>query len=269
MFNHHSRKPAMDADKKETVTPVNPTVNQEEKETAVSKKSEKKDGLLVCPVIRDCYNKRKVLDIVVLLHHSQDPGSIKNYGSSINQKVDEDHASQLINPLSHETINLPNVDTILSLIYATWKETTMLVDVSTMPRNLYHEAKVRVAYLIGLDDGERKRLLVIIKEGKVLDKHIRTKRFLVSIYDLKNEKWSEVKDLGTKALFVGDASFWIEEDTIKVIQFRDDGYISHGSWANGKAKDMGIYHLSDETIKPYIDGGKLCRVTPLIWLQSI
>nr|GEV45042.1 hypothetical protein [Tanacetum cinerariifolium] len=72
------------------VTPVNPTVNQEgKKETAASKKSKKKEGLLVCPVIRECYNKRKVLDIVVLLHHNQDPGSKKNYGSSINQEVDE------------------------------------------------------------------------------------------------------------------------------------------------------------------------------------
>nr|GEU90717.1 hypothetical protein [Tanacetum cinerariifolium] len=85
-----TQESAMDADKKESVTPVNPTVNQEEKkETTVTKKSEKKEGLLVCPVIRECYNKRKVLDIVVLLHHSQDPGSTKNYGSSINQEVDE------------------------------------------------------------------------------------------------------------------------------------------------------------------------------------
>nr|GEX49730.1 hypothetical protein [Tanacetum cinerariifolium] len=178
--------------------------------------------------------------------------------------VGEDHAPQLINPLSRETLNLPNVDTIPSLIYATLKETTVLVDVLMMSRNLFHEAKVRVAYLIGLDDGERKRLLVIIKEGKVLNKHIRTKRFLVSTYDLKNKKWSKVKDLGTKALFVGDASFWVEEDTTKGLKFRDDGYIAHGSWANGKARYMGIYHLSDETIEPYFGGGKLCHVTPPI-----
>ncbi|PWA63133.1 hypothetical protein CTI12_AA357310 [Artemisia annua] len=158
------------------------------------------------------------------------------------------------------------------------EDPTVLVDVSTMPLYLYHYGDVTVAYLIGLDDGERKRLLVVIREhheykGKYrMDKNHKTKRFVVFAYDLENKEWSKVKDLGTKALFVGDASFWLEEDTAGVIKgnciyFTDDAYFLHGH-PNGKGRDMGIYHLSDETIKPYFNGVSLSNVTPPIWLRS-
>nr|GEU41535.1 hypothetical protein [Tanacetum cinerariifolium] len=111
------------------------------------------------------------------------------------------------------------------------KDQTILVDVSTMPNNFYREPDHLhdVVYLIGLDDGERKRLLVVIRKKQENENCDKTKRFLVFAYDLE----------------------------------------TNGRRNIGKARDMGIYRMSDETIEPHFLGESLSHVTPLVWLQSI
>ncbi|GKC75887.1 hypothetical protein Tco_1126661 [Tanacetum coccineum] len=217
--------------------------------------------------------------------------------------VGEDFSSQLINPLSSETINLLKVNTfdpeyflredsewyggirklilltnnnqstlVLPLVFVSWgwarqlgfcqpgdsKWTRVKRGWGLMvPKDFYKRTIALVAYLIGVDDEERKRLLVLIREGKRVKDTFKKKVFLVFAYDLKKRTWSKVKDLGTKALFVGVASFSIDQDTTRVIKgnsiyFTDDSYFEHGLRGNGKCRDMGIYHLSDGTIDPLL-----------------
>ncbi|PWA94669.1 hypothetical protein CTI12_AA058030 [Artemisia annua] len=270
--------------------------------------------------------------------------------------VGEDYASQLINPLSHETINLPKVDTFpqflkysqwdmgisklillipSSLVIVSWgcwgklgfchigdnkwtsaengwggkiydityyngqvysfdcnkniracnvngKDPTLLVEVVTMPDNVYDQ-EVDGAYIIGLDDNERKRLLVVIREGmfddidedhESCDETYKTKSFQVFDYDLETGKWSKVKDFGTKTLFVGrSSSFWIEDTTGVVkgncIYYTDDVVDLYRGSTKGGGRDMGIYHLSDGTIEPHFTGESRNLVTPPMWLQSM
>ncbi|GJV03977.1 hypothetical protein Tco_1337546 [Tanacetum coccineum] len=160
-----------------------------------------------------------------------------------------------------------------NIIYA-WdvhRKDQTVVKISVVPKDFYYGTIAPEAYLIGMDNGERKRLLVLIREGKHVKDTFKTKIFLVFAYDLEKRTWSKVKDLGTKALFVGDASFLIDQDTTGVIKgnsiyFIDDAYFEHGLRGNGKCRDMGIYHLSDGTIDPYFNGVSLSHITPPIWL---
>ncbi|GKE07233.1 hypothetical protein Tco_1399251, partial [Tanacetum coccineum] len=162
-----------------------------------------------------------------------------------------------------------------NIIYA-WdvhRKDQTVVKISVVPKDFY-EGMGSVTYLVRVDDGERKRLLVLVRDGKHGKVTFKTKFFLVFAYDLEKRTWLKVKDLGTKALFVGDASFSIDEDTTGVIKgnsiyFTDDAYLEHGLRGNGKCRDMGIYHLSDETIEPYFNGVSLSHITPPIWLQSM
>ncbi|GKB91750.1 hypothetical protein Tco_0964022 [Tanacetum coccineum] len=108
------------------------------------------------------------------------------------------------------------------------KDPAVMVDVAKITEDVY-DKHVFSGYIVGLDDGERKQLLVIIKEG--IDY---TKSFQVLAYDLQSRNWSKVKDFGTKTLFVGHtSSFWVEDTT-------------------------GV-----------IKGDSLSHVTPPIWLQSM
>nr|GEW74294.1 hypothetical protein [Tanacetum cinerariifolium] len=150
------------------------------------------------------------------------------------------HASQLINPLSRETINLPKVDTFPNfsetsewdmaisklvlvvpskLVVVLWgcsgklgfchfgdnkwnavdEKGKIQYEVITMPKDLYDQ-DVDGAYIIGLDDDQRKRLLVVIREGMLDDIEdescndtYKTKSFNVFSYDdLGNGNWSKV-----------------------------------------------------------------------------
>ncbi|GJZ46650.1 hypothetical protein Tco_0594246, partial [Tanacetum coccineum] len=270
--------------------------------------------------------------------------------------VGDDHASQLINPLSREIFNLPKIDTFprfletsdwnlgirklfflapSSLVLILWGcsgklgfchigeskwtpvekgwsssiydityyngqvysfdgqrhiracdvhgKDPVLVDVARLPVDLYdyNLQDIGGAYIIGLDDGERKRLLVAIREGmfddiddELCEETYMTKSFQIFEYDLASEKWSKVKDLGRKTLFVGySSSFWIE-DTTRVIKgnciyFTDDVFVLYYGSKNGGGRDMGIYHLCDGTIEPHFDGRSSSHISPPIWLQSI
>nr|GEX17957.1 hypothetical protein [Tanacetum cinerariifolium] len=129
------------------------------------------------------------------------------------------------------------------------------------------------ADIVGLDDGERKQLLVIIKEGVFNDgqspETYKTKSFQVLAYDLESGNWSKVKDFGRKTLFVGfSSSFWTEDTTGVIkgncIYYTDDEEGEYANSEKGGGRDMGIYHLSDGTIEPHFTGEScVCKSWPL------
>ncbi|GKE89922.1 hypothetical protein Tco_1567397, partial [Tanacetum coccineum] len=153
-----------------------------------------------------------------------------------------------------------NLDYEIQACNVNGKDRAVLVGVTMAPE--YVDVNYR-AYIVGLDDGERKQLLLIIEKGI----NYKTNSFQVLAYDLESGNWSKVKDFGKKTVFVGyTSSFWVE-DTTWVIKCNCIYY------TNGIEGDMGIYHLLDgtiETIKPHYFAGKsLSRVTHLVWLQSM
>nr|GEV18020.1 receptor-like protein kinase [Tanacetum cinerariifolium] len=131
---------------------------------------------------------------------------------------------------------------------------------------------------VGLDDGKRKQLLVIFKEGVFNDEMCpetyKKKGFRVLAYDLESGNWSNVKDFGSKTLFVGfSLSFWTE-DTTRVIKgnciyYTDDEGREYEYNEKGGGKDMRIYHLLDGTIKPHFTEESRSHFAPPIWLQSM
>ncbi|GKC00654.1 receptor-like protein kinase [Tanacetum coccineum] len=161
------------------------------------------------------------------------------------------------------------------------KDPTILVYVATMPKDLedqhvedLDDQHVNPAYyIVGLDDGERKQLLVIIKQfnERGCPETYKTKSFKVLAYDLKSGDWSEVKDFGRKTLFVGfSSSFWTEDTTGVIrgncIYYTDDEWDEYFDSKKGGGRDMGIYHLSDGSIEPHFTGESLSHFTPPIWL---
>ncbi|XP_071695832.1 putative F-box protein At5g55150 [Rutidosis leptorrhynchoides] len=157
----------------------------------------------------------------------------------------------------------------------------VIVDVSRLPKE-YYDADVIGAYVIGVnDDDERKRLLVVIREvvyGDIHDSKSRsetykTNNFRVFEFDLEKMKWSKVNDFGNKTLFLGySSSFWIEDASGVIkgncIYYTDDVFCYKGS-KKGGGRDMGIYHMCDGTVEPYFTGESLSKITPPIWLQSM
>ncbi|GKC35527.1 hypothetical protein Tco_1047911, partial [Tanacetum coccineum] len=116
---------------------------------------------------------------------------------------------------------------------------TELVEVASLPEYVYNKYAVNnhftQEHILGLDDDERKRLLVVIRKTYLYEddkdslcgETYRTWCFKNFEYDLETGKWSEVKDLGSKTLFVGyNSSFWIEETTSMIkgncVYFTDD-----------------------------------------------
>ncbi|PWA87203.1 hypothetical protein CTI12_AA134070 [Artemisia annua] len=149
---------------------------------------------------------------------------------------------------------------------------TVLVRVARIPKRVYDQ-HVSSAYIVGLNDGERKQLLVIIKEGVFNDgkcpETYKTKSFQVLAYDLKSRKWSKVKDFGRKTLFVGfSSSFWMEDTTGVIkgncIYYTDDEEGEYEYSEKGGGRDMGIYNLSDGTMEPHFTGESRSRFTPPI-----
>ncbi|GJZ09835.1 hypothetical protein Tco_0544118 [Tanacetum coccineum] len=187
--------------------------------------------------------------------------------------VGKDFASQLINPLSREIINLPKVDTFpksmfpfdwddvirkvvlvmeLKLVVVIWGNCKLgfchigdnkWTSIETMasirditffngyvyssdicnaiqaykingkdPAFLVNRAMIPIkdyeivfsSFIVRLDDGERKQLLLTIRDLSFNEGIYGTKDFHVLSYDLERPKWSKnVKDFGTKTLFVG------------------------------------------------------------------
>ncbi|GJS91506.1 hypothetical protein Tco_0774142 [Tanacetum coccineum] len=141
-------------------------------------------------------------------------------------------------------------------------EDPALVDVATIPEDIYGQ-NVFSAYIVGLDDGERKQLVVITRHEMFNVDRYNTKSFQVLAYDLESGNWSKVRDFGTKTLFVGyNSSFWVE-DTTGVIKSNCIYYTK-----NDMGGDFGIYHMSDGTIEPLYFVGESCISAPK-WLQSM
>ncbi|KAK4843861.1 hypothetical protein QYF36_023305 [Acer negundo] len=108
-----------------------------------------------------------------------------------------------------------------------------------------------------------------MREGAQLDEmkedesksNYETYAFQIFEVDLSSNTWKEVKNLGNKALFLGDnSSFSIEVLDVtrcksNCIYFTDDcreSYCSPDFCGRGGGKDMGIYNIQDKSIEPYI-----------------
>ncbi|XP_071695431.1 putative F-box protein At5g55150 [Rutidosis leptorrhynchoides] len=153
---------------------------------------------------------------------------------------------------------------------------TTIVTVSTLPEYLYcrsFEKYIFRAYVIGLKDDNG--LLVIIREvalGTTVynESPYKTTSFRVFKYDLDSEEWSQVKNLGRKSLFVGyGQSFSMEEDSKGVIMgnciyFTDDFEDLSGV---GGGSDMGVYHMSSQTVEQRFHGESHSHFTLPIWIQ--
>ncbi|XP_044485614.1 F-box protein SKIP23-like [Mangifera indica] len=100
-----------------------------------------------------------------------------------------------------------------------------------------------------------------------------TTGFKVFQVELRNNKWSEMKDLGNRTLFVGyNSSFSAESCYCKsnCIYFTDDcleQYICKGEGG----QDIGIYNMLDGSIEPcfHFQGSSYSRVNPPMWVQQI
>ncbi|XP_071695433.1 putative F-box protein At5g55150 [Rutidosis leptorrhynchoides] len=155
---------------------------------------------------------------------------------------------------------------------------TTIVTVSTLPDEFYDEwsgGNKNRAYILGF---EANGLLVVIRKvlySNIFDRIYKTRSFKVFKYDFDSEEWSEVKDLGTKALFVGHGpSFWMEEDTRGVIKgnciyFNHDFCDYNGGSVNGAERDMGVYHMSSQTVEPHFNRRTRSHFPPPIWLPHV
>nr|GEU90259.1 hypothetical protein [Tanacetum cinerariifolium] len=73
------------------------------------------------------------------------------------------------------------------------KDRAVLVHLATIPEDVYYR-RVFLGYIVGLDDGERKQLLVISRYLMFKEGIYYTKSFKVFAYDLESGNWSRVTD---------------------------------------------------------------------------
>ncbi|KAK3033224.1 hypothetical protein RJ639_033104 [Escallonia herrerae] len=118
-------------------------------------------------------------------------------------------------------------------------------------------------------------LLVVSRKGVQLTDagNYGTTTFRVFQLDLRDKKWSEINNLGNRALFLGfNSSFSMETSGMNrckanCIYFTDDCVDSYRSFPGGGGRDMGVFNISDGSIKPHFDGRSLSLVTPPTWVQ--
>ncbi|KAK2988915.1 hypothetical protein RJ640_026183 [Escallonia rubra] len=118
-------------------------------------------------------------------------------------------------------------------------------------------------------------LLVVSRKGVQLTDagNYGTTTFQVFQLDLRDKKWSEINNLGNRALFLGfNSSFSMEaSDTNRCkancIYFTDDCVDSYRSFPGGGGRDMGVFNLLDGSIEPHFDGRSLSLVTPPTWIE--
>ncbi|XP_071713188.1 putative F-box protein At5g55150 [Rutidosis leptorrhynchoides] len=158
----------------------------------------------------------------------------------------------------------------------------VVVDVSQLPK-CFHSKELELVYILGLDDGMKKLLVVIRQLLTILTQDdidgrgvqqvtYKTKNFRVFEYDLEDGKWSKVNDLVKKTLFLGFGSSFCVEDTSGVINDEHDKLYRNKNSYNSKIGaewDMGIYRMCDGTIEPHFIGESCSEVGPPIWLQSM
>ncbi|GJU39903.1 ribonuclease H-like domain-containing protein [Tanacetum coccineum] len=185
--------------------------------------------------------------------------------------VGHDHAAQLINPLSRETINLPKVDTYhIRLGLLKWHEgiTKLLIACDGLGEDPTNVGFTKGRCLVGGYQTKK------MQDGYSTFETYKTKRFLLFAYDLKDTTWSRVKDLGKKTLFVGQSStFWVEDTTGVIksncIYFTDDADLLYNKSRNGVAlvdktsKSISTqYPLASSTGKEGEDEGLLLECKP-------
>ena len=100
-----------------------------------------------------------------------------------------------------------------------------------------------------------------------------TNQFRVLEFDAIHNKWTQIQDLGDRALFLGHSvSVCIDQASrfpgIKAnrIYFTDDFFESYLSAENGGGRDMGVYNLEDGSITPHFKGQSLSLIGPPIWV---
>lgn len=131
----------------------------------------------------------------------------------------------------------------------------------------------RKVYLVELDG----KLLVISRQGLSVQSDFTygTNGFQIFEVNLMRNKWTEIKDLGDKAVFVGDnSSFSVTVGDSNSILKRNSIYFTDCAEfrydPTEVGKDIGIYHLGDRTIQPFIqlDSELIDPVSPHIWVEQ-
>lgn len=120
------------------------------------------------------------------------------------------------------------------------------------------------------------KLLVIVREGSQVNDNwsYGTTRFQVLGLDFLTNTWTEVENLGDRALFLGHNSSFSVDASIShckanCIYFTDDCVDAYWYIAcKGGGKDMGIYDLQEETIEPFFKGDSYKRITPPMWVEK-
>ncbi|KAK3026415.1 hypothetical protein RJ639_041427 [Escallonia herrerae] len=121
-------------------------------------------------------------------------------------------------------------------------------------------------------------LLVVSRKGVQLTDagNYGTTIFRAFQLDLRYKRWSEIINLGNRALFLGfNSSFSMEtSDTNRCkancINFTDDcidSYRSFPGGGGGGGRDMGVLNFLDGSIEPHFDGKSLSLVTPPTWVE--
>ncbi|ESR53395.1 F-box domain containing protein expressed [Citrus sinensis] len=121
-----------------------------------------------------------------------------------------------------------------------------------------------------------RKLLVIVREGSQVNDNwsYGTTRFQVLGLDFLTNTWTEVENLGDRALFLGHNSSFSVDASIShckanCIYFTDDCVDAYWYIAcKGGGKDMGIYDLQEETIEPFFKGDSYNRITPPMWVEK-
>ncbi|XP_044486928.1 putative F-box protein At5g55150 [Mangifera indica] len=146
--------------------------------------------------------------------------------------------------------------------------TNVLVKVAQMPHLKYPQSNLYIMESAGA-------LIVVERYSETIleDGPYGTTGFKVFQVDLGNNKWTEIKDLGNRTLFLGYNSSFSEEALYckaNCIYFTDDCLEDYFDLPEGGGKDMGIYNILDGSIEPHFhfEGSSYSSVNPPMWVQQ-
>nr|GEY58430.1 hypothetical protein [Tanacetum cinerariifolium] len=238
----------------------------------------------------------------------------------------KDFASQLINPLSREIINLPKIDTFLEailpikweypiskvvllleskLVLIIWEfkklgfchigdnkwtsvehglDDYFIYDVTFYNGQVYtfdlsntiracdvnEKDRAVLVHIVGLDDGERKQLLVIIEYLMCKEEIYYTKSFKVFAYDLESGNWLRVTDFGLWRnrggydVIVGnhEASKLFPTNPYSATKAAAEMLVTAYGWSNGLPGEVGhVYNIRTKRERGVIDVAKdMCKL---------
>ncbi|KAL5732964.1 hypothetical protein ACOSQ2_032656 [Xanthoceras sorbifolium] len=102
-----------------------------------------------------------------------------------------------------------------------------------------------------------------------------TLKFHVFKVDLSTNTWTKIKELGNRALLLGNStSIFVEASynsfcKSNYIYFTDDNGETYRHEGDGGGTYLGIYNFEDGSITPYFKGNISCnRLTPPIWVEQ-